>query len=561
MVRMKGPQPLEWSPATALAEDERTLALAPTAPAKGTHRRLVPLIMALTLAWALAHWLSHPHLDAYHDMLENHAWSQQWAWGTFKHPPLFSWVVAAWFSVVPRGDLTYKLLSYANVAVALLGVVALGRRLGLRQHAPSAALVLMWCLPYTTLAAKFNANTQLLSLWPWTAVAMLASVQALTTGSGQPWRRWAWMGVLGLLGAACMLAKYFSGVFLVSLLAAAATSPAGRAWLRSPWPWGALLVGVAALAPHVAWMASHDFATFQYALDQGDGQVDVRQAVKFALLPLGYWAPGWLACAAVFAWHTPAQGFGGRWRLWLQALTRCWRPRGWNDPLFWLAFTPWALSLVFGLSGAVQLSMPWAIPIGYAYSLLWLRNLAQPAGDASARAALRSLDRPGPSLAVAAVVVAASVALAAARARHGDGDYNRPTAEAARAVLADWRQRHPELKLGWSAGAWAENALMGFYADPTIRALPGLPDQGPARLSQHAAWEREGGVIVCGWQGLEATSTCVRQAQGWLADRGQPAQPLHIAARREGWRFPGAREQRLTVLHVSPLTWSAQGTR
>ena len=51
-------------------------------------------------------------------------------------------------------------------------------------------------------------------------------------------------------------------------------------------------------------------------------------------------------------------------------------PQGWNDVLFWLAFMPWAITLLFGLSGKVDLSTPWAIPIGYAFSLLWLRNLS-----------------------------------------------------------------------------------------------------------------------------------------------------------------------------------------
>ena len=51
------------------------------------------------------------------------------------------------------------------------------------------ALLLLWSLPYTNLAGKFNANSQLLSLWPWAAALLLASWQE------RGWRgacRWAW---------------------------------------------------------------------------------------------------------------------------------------------------------------------------------------------------------------------------------------------------------------------------------------------------------------------------------------------------------------------------------
>ena len=165
------------------------------------------------LLWAWMSTVANGNLDSQFDMLENYAWSQSFRWGTHKHPPLFAWVVGAWFAVFPQTDWAYRLLSYTNVWVALAGVAALGRRLGLGTLAQWGALLLLWSFPYTTLAGKFNANSQLLPLWPWTAALLLAS-----------WRASGWRGgcasvLLGLLAAACMLGKYYSGVFLAGLLA------------------------------------------------------------------------------------------------------------------------------------------------------------------------------------------------------------------------------------------------------------------------------------------------------------------------------------------------------
>ena len=83
------------------------------------------------LLWAWMSTVANGNLDSQFDMLENYAWSQSFRWGTHKHPPLFAWVVGAWFAVFPQTDWAYRLLSYANVWVALAGVAALGRRLGL----------------------------------------------------------------------------------------------------------------------------------------------------------------------------------------------------------------------------------------------------------------------------------------------------------------------------------------------------------------------------------------------------------------------------------------------
>lgn len=508
------------------------------------------LVLVHALVWALLQWLAQGNLDSYHDMLENFAWAQTFAWGTFKHPPFFAWVVGAWFAVFPSADWAYRLLAYTNVAVGLWGVAALARRLHLPHLGPTAVLLLLWALPYTTLAAKFNANSQLLSLWPWTAVALLAAF----TSSGRA--RWAWHAALGLLAAASFLSKYYSGVFLVGFLVVALTRADGRRWLMSPWPWLALAVFAAALLPHGAWLRANHFATLGYAMNQGDGDTEWPALLKFALAPLVYWGLAWLACVAVFAATRSAAQRNGLARFG-RSLWVSWRPQGWGDTLFWLAVLPGAITLLFGLAGAVELSTPWAIPIGYAFSLLWLRNLSSDGEAAAGVAAQRRLHRAAwPAL---AVVVAVGLAHGWQRAQQGHPDHYRPSEQAAHDILALWAREAPGVPLGWSGGAWADNALLAFYGDRHIRALPGLPDASPATLAPHPDWALQGGVLLCplGRVGAQRQppdasrpppvpsthyskdpDTCLADMRAWQQAQGQATEPITLRVTRQGWRFP-----------------------
>src|SRR5450830_395404 len=447
------------------------------------------LIMAYCLVWALVHWFAYPNLDPYNDMLENFAWGQTFEWGTFKHPPFFVWAVELWFAVMPRSALSYKLLSYLNVAIGLWGVAHLARLLGLRKLAPSAVLLLMWTLPYTTLAAKFNANAILLSVWPWTAVAWLASLRQ----SGRPGLTASvW---LGFLGAVCMLSKYYSGVFLFSLFVTALLRRDMRRWFGS-------------LRPYVALLSL------------------LRQIPRLAL--------------------------------------RSWLPLHWQDTVFWLAALPGAVTLLAGMAGMAELSSPWAIPIIYAFPLLWLRNLEQATTPTSAAASdtdtptTRSLKAlQGSAWPVLAGVVLVGVVLAVTQDSQGKRSYYEANEIAAERMMQGWQQRHPDLPLGWTGGEWAENAMVAFFVSDQVRALPGMPDEWPTTLAPHPGWEHQGGLMICPRGPLKKpqvyeASNCEVEVQQWLEKTGRPIRPLWVTAARSGWRFPHPMEFAWVVYDVLP---------
>lgn len=509
--------------------------------------RILFWLVALCVVWAFVSWFPNANLDHYHDMLENYAWSQPLRWGTHKHPPFFGWTTGLWFALFPQSDLSYRFLSYANVLVGLLGVWALGRRLKLGALAPWGALLLLWTFPYTNLAAKFNANTQLLSIWPWGAYLLLVCWQEVGAK-----RFWASVG-LGLVAAASMLSKYYSGLFLVGLLAPVLLHPDGQRWLKSWSPYLAVAVFALALVPHVVWSFDHGWPTLTYAEEQGGGAVSWRYIARFVLAPIFYWLPAWLALCLVWA-RSLARASGEPWlRVSRRLLVQSWLPRGWDDVLFWFAFMPWMLSLAFALAEMVRLSTPWSLPVGYAFTLLWLRNLNQIAPDAAPWVTSRLARAWWP---VAAVVLALGVADGFVNALDGSPRYYRPDQVAARTIVADWHQRHPGQKLQWVGGDWAGNAMLAFYAQPHLLTLPGLPDSEEASQEDVPShWPQQNGVLLClrgqVKEAPPAPTECDREAQHWLAARGQPATPHVVQAERRGWRFPHPQRWAYAVYDVN----------
>jgi len=510
------------------------------------------MVVLSCLVWTLMQKLAYPPLDSRHDMLENFGWSQLDNWGTHKHPPFFSWVVGIWFWIVPHKAILYKLLAYLNVAVALWGVLRLADALKLSKLGKPAVILLLWSLPYTTLAAKFNANSQLLSLWPWTVVMMLRAWEA----SG--WRSAFYNVLLGVLAAACMLAKYYSGIFLLGLLGAALLSQNGRNWLKTPWPYLSLLVFCLSVWPHVQWVLEHGAVTFKYVEEQGDGEIYRKGLVTFALSPVLYWLPAWLTTVFVGARSLHRQqpecswaSVAGRWAL------RTWSPQGWSDTLFWLAFFPWAATLVFGLTGFVNLSTAWAIPIGYAFPLLWLRNFqlnARLPGDEPANpwAGLHAFVYPA-----LLGMVCLSVFLAWSHAHEAEVKYYRPDRIVSQTLLKDWQQRHPTTRLQWVGGDWAESVLLSFYGDPDLVVIPDLPDSKAAAFYQTPDLNQQAGLIFCSLGPVagmtsDAPRVCEVQARQWLQARGLPVQPITFHIARKGWRFPKQVPFEYVVFHVIP---------
>ncbi len=494
-------------------------------------RRLSPELFILVhcLVWWIMTVIAKPVLDSYGDMVEVYAWSQHWLLGSDKHPQFLPWMAKLWFTVMPQSVPSFFALSAVNLAIGLAGILAFGRAVKLTELQIGAGLALCaLAFPYLTLSGKLNMNTISLSTWPWAAWAL-----ARTIDPQNGWRNLHAL-LFGLLAGAAMLGKYFSIVLILPLFLFSFTARMRRVW-ATPAPYIAIAAFLAATLPHLFWLLGNEQG-LAYATGQGTGDDTGRVVyyiVKFLLAPLIYW-PVPLALAAALLVTGPVAA----------RLPRLLRPPQ-IDLLTVAAIGPWLTAILFSVFGFAELSMPWAIPVGFAFTLYLARN-----ADAAA------LEANGPRLIAAyrfiwPLMIATGIGIAAVNAWKGNTRFYAPNEEAAAAIVETWRQTHAE-PLRWVASA-NNAAQIAFLAPEKIEALPALPNRLPAYYPPLADWKGEAGVVFCSLARKgRIDSACMDASAAWAAENGMQAEKAVLSVHRSGLRFPRHIDYDLGIVYVFP---------
>lgn len=464
----------------------------------------LPALLAIqAVVWTLAAWVSRGNLDPAGDMVESYVWGIEWQAGYAKHPPLFAWISAAWFSLMPRADWAYFLLSALNAGVGLLGVGALARRFLPADAAAIAALGLAVSPLYTGLAIKFNANAVLLSLWPWAAYHFVAYVQ-----EGR--RRHA--AACGGLVALALLGKYFSVVLALALVLVLVAVPAWRSRLRGAGPWIAVLVGAMVLAPHMAWLFEHQFLTLRYASQRSDGNLGAAllRLLNYSVAQVGYLLPSVLLLVCAVR--------SGQRREALVLMLRCLVRPALHRELWWLALAPMFVIGAIAALARTPMAAVWGMAQWFAVTALWLAVLGR-RGIAPRAGWLR---RAMPVYWLGVLLVA--VATGYFDARSDSATAVEPRAELAHTAHAMWRERRGG-DLPLVGGSGVESMSIAFYAPGKTRWWsPSSPETTPWITG--ADWRRLGGLIVCN----DDDSPCQRTALGLGATA-----PVSVTLRKQAW--------------------------
>jgi Dolichyl-phosphate-mannose-protein mannosyltransferase len=439
------------------------------------HLFLILLVHASV--WALAAWLSRSNLDLPGDMSENYAWGIAWRATYFQHPPIFAWMA-------------YFFLSSVNAAAALTGVYALARQFLRTDLATLAALALAVSPVYTSLAIKFNANSVLLALWPWAAFFWVSYIK---TGRGYH------LVVCAVFCALSMLGKYFSGVFILSLLISSLVLPSFRAKLKISHLVVAMMVGLLIVAPHFYSVSQSGFTTLKFAQSRSSGEFSTAAfvLVKFIVAQAFYMLPSLIVILIM----APSGRRLELFRAMFRGLTQPSR----NLTLWLLTWVPLLVVASIALLRQAEMAAVWGLAMWFAFST-WVLALQAPE-----HWALRHGKVWMTMAIIWSIVLVLSVIVGWSNAKQKNQDASEPRAELAMHAEALWKkQTNSELRVV-SGTVNAARAIV-FYAQAKPRWW-NLHNPQVTPWILPGSWNETGMLIVC----EQGDDYCQSEASNWTS--------------------------------------------
>lgn len=273
--------------------------------------RLPPLtLLAVVIAGLLivrVAALSINGTDLFFDEAQYWHWSTAPAFGYYSKPPLIAWLIGASAAVCGTSEFCVRLPSpFVHTGVAL-AVAWLGARLYDERTGALAGLAYALLPGVSVSAGVISTDVPLLLAW---ALALVALSALFATK--------AWWPAL-LLGVAFGLglnAKYAMAWFVMCLAIYLAMTPERRGILRDGRLWAGFALGLALIAPNLAWNASNGFATFAHTADNakwgsaassgastGFAFGNPGKAAEFFIAQFGVFGPFYFAGLLVIAWR------------------------------------------------------------------------------------------------------------------------------------------------------------------------------------------------------------------------------------------------------------------
>ncbi len=445
-------------------------------------RWALPLFLIHVGFWTVYGALSNPG-PVHPDMLEAYLWGHEFQLGYFKHPPFWAWIAGGWFEVFPRSNWAFYLLCALNSGLAITGV---WRLYGI--YAPSearrAGLLLLFATPfYTFLSLNFNANTILLSIWPWTVYAFARSIE-------RPSLKYA--ALFGVCAAAGLLSKYYSVVLLLSCAIASLVHPNAKRYYRSAAPYLAVLVAALLIAPHGVWLVQNGFPTLEYAETK---TAFSDQKTYFSVLTF------FVGC---LAFHAVVIGLVLLSRLRAEARADPVLDRTRVAFLSVLAFGPFAITMIVGLLGHVRLSTNFATAVFILVPLMLMEALRPRVSSLTVFAGRFNL-----------LVLAAAAPIAAAAAPYIMFAQQKPIVtmpylEAAEEAARQWSEATSS-PLRTVAGTLPYSAVAAFYGKGEIKDFTDFN-------TRHAPWIGEerlaetGLLVICASEDAACRQTAAAYA-------------------------------------------------
>lgn len=196
------------------------------------------------------------------DVVEGLLWAPHWLIGTYKHPPLPSWIIE--LSVIATRDVIFGpyLASQLAVALTYLFIFLLGRLLMDSVRAAAGTALIAASYYFTVPTIEFNHNVIQLPLWAG-AIFIYAHIRRDPSSL----LKWALLGIICALG---LYAKYSFALLIGVLFLASIVEGSMRSIWSSGGPYIAMTITLIIFAPHLIWLVTNNFEPLFYLADRAD---------------------------------------------------------------------------------------------------------------------------------------------------------------------------------------------------------------------------------------------------------------------------------------------------
>lgn len=227
-----------------------------TAPSGSAARRPLVIAALLIAAMTLLRIVYASGIELRTDEAYYWTWSKEASLSFLDHPPMIAWFIRLSTAIFGDTVLGVRFSGIVAMLVTQLLLADIVRRLTHDARAIMFAVLMPEAaLYYGLLMAKVAPDVAMI---PFAMAMMWSLVRLAQSGDG----RW-WLAA-GLFAGLSMLSK-FTAIMFAPAVAAFLLVPDWRGrWLRSPYPYLAVLIAIAMFSPVLIWNAQHDWASFRF---------------------------------------------------------------------------------------------------------------------------------------------------------------------------------------------------------------------------------------------------------------------------------------------------------
>jgi undecaprenyl-diphosphatase len=262
-------------------------------------RIILACLLGLGFLAHLNYLMNDCPLDLSGDEAHYWDWSRQLDFSYYSKGPLVAYIIRA--SCAMFGDVMWAVRLPAlvlGVGTSLLTYWLTRKLFGSERLALGAVLL-------THVVPMFIAGSVLMTIDPpfyfcW-AAATCCAVLAIRDG-----KRWAWV-LMGVAIGFGFLAKYSAFLWLVGLGVLVIVDRDARRWLKTPWPWTAIVIALLFTTPVIVWNARHDWVSARHVGKQtgtsGEASFTLRYVGELIGGQFGAMGPPLFVLMIVAVWY------------------------------------------------------------------------------------------------------------------------------------------------------------------------------------------------------------------------------------------------------------------